>query len=187
MTADKGAASTFESVEVDLKDRFIATVIAWLLPGAGHFYQGRHGKAILFMTCILGLFIFGMTTGGGKVVYASLNTEGRKLAMICQAGVGALVFPAWLQMVHVEILHKQEPLLQGFMAPPRNFNPSSRDELAEWHYDFHFKYEVGTLFTMIAGLLNILAVYDAAYGPVFVTPHSTKMEPSSDNDWLQEV
>ena len=187
MTADKGAVSTFESVEVDLKDRFIATVIAWLLPGAGHFYQGRHGKAILFMTCILGLFIFGMTTGGGKVVYASLNTEGRKIAMICQAGVGALVFPAWLQMVRVELLHKKEPLLQGFMAPPRNFNASSRDELAEWHYDFHFKYEVGTLFTMIAGLLNILAVYDAGCGPVFVTTASAKMGPSSDNEGLQEV
>ena len=184
MTADKVAVSAFESVEVDLKDPFIATVIAWLLPGAGHFYQGRHGKAILFMTCILGLFIFGMTTGGGKVVYASLNKGGRKIPMICQAGVGALVFPAWLQMVRMEMLHKKEPFLQGFMAPPRNFNASSRDELAEWHYDFHFKYEVGTLFTMIAGLLNILAIYDAGCGPVFVTPHPAKTKPSPDDDRL---
>ena len=115
---DKDATSTFDSVEIDLKDPKIATVIAWLLPGAGHFYQGRHGKAILFMTCILGLFIFGMTSGGGKVVYASLNTEGRKIAMICQAGVGAPVFPAWLQMFRMEIFHKKEPILQGFMAPP---------------------------------------------------------------------
>ena len=90
-------------------------------------------------------------------------------------------------MVRVELLHKKEPLLQGFMAPPRNFNASSRDELAEWHYDFHFKYEVGTLFTMIAGLLNILAVYDAGCGPVFVTTASAKMGPSSDNEGLQEV
>ena len=41
-----------------------------------------------------------------------------------------------------------------------------RDELAHWHLNLHSYFDLGTLFTMIAGLLNVLAIYDAYAGPL---------------------
>ena len=45
---------------VDLKDRRLAALLAWLVPGLGHFYQGRIGKGVLYAVCILSLYIVGM-------------------------------------------------------------------------------------------------------------------------------
>ena len=64
----------FDGVEVDMKNRAVAAFLAYLLPGAGHYYQGRKTKAILFATCILGLFLTGFIIGRGRVVYAYPNT-----------------------------------------------------------------------------------------------------------------
>ena len=65
------------------------------------------------------------------------------------------------------------------MAPPRHVNPEHRDELAEWHEKYQF--ELGTVFTMIAGLLNVLAIYAAGAGPVF-TPPDTNRDQSSPSE-----
>ncbi len=40
----------------------------------------------------------------------------------------------------------------------------------ELHRQLHRYFELGTVYTMIAGLLNILAIYDAWGGPVFSEP-----------------
>ena len=44
-----------------------ALVLAWAIPGAGHAYAGRWGKAGLFFGCIVGLLIAGMILGRGTV------------------------------------------------------------------------------------------------------------------------
>jgi hypothetical protein len=69
------------------------------------------------------------------------------------------------------------------MAPPQQpVQPSQRDELATWHETYHYRFELGTVFTMIAGLLNILAIYDAGAGPVFVGPdEESKKRPPDEN------
>ncbi len=38
---------------VDLRNRYLAALLAWLIPGAGHLYQGRRTKGQLFFVCIL--------------------------------------------------------------------------------------------------------------------------------------
>jgi hypothetical protein len=52
------------------------------------------------------------------------------------------------------------PLLGDKMAPP------GPNELNEWNRQLPHRFELGTVYTMIAGLLNILAIYDAWGGPV---------------------
>ena len=47
-------------------------------------------------------------------------------------------------------------------------DPEGADELARWHLVLNSDLELGTLYTMIAGLLNVLVVYDALAGPFFV-------------------
>jgi hypothetical protein len=53
-----------------------------------------------------------------------------------------------------------------FMAPPPNLNT-----LSQWHYEGSAGFELGTLFTAVAGLLNLLAIFDAFAGPMPL-PHS---------------
>ena len=45
----------------------------------------------------------------------------------------------------------------------------NNDVLGMWHLEMKHNFEYGTLFTVIAGLLNILAIYDAFAGPVILT------------------
>ncbi len=53
------------------------------------------------------------------------------------------------------------------MAPPALPPPRSTDggELGQWNKNLNRYFELGTVYTMIAGLLNILAIYDALAGP----------------------
>ena len=77
-----------ERIEIDLKDPLFAAFLAWLMPGLGHWYQGRRHKAVLFFVCIMGTFIYGLYLGEGRVVYASMRDNDRRLPYLCQVGVG---------------------------------------------------------------------------------------------------
>lgn len=157
---------------IELKDPAMAAFLAWLVPGLGHLYQGRWAKGILFLVCILGLFLYGVYLGGdsevgwGRVVYMSFHPEDQRLHFLCQAGVGLPTLPAVIQAFRVR--RGQAPLWGSFMAPPRlpSDRSSNRPTLDDLHKKLHHFFELGTLYTMIAGLLNILAIYDAWAGPV---------------------
>lgn len=158
-----------DGVEVHLKDPVTAAILAWLIPGAGHLYQGRTGKGILFLVCILGSFCYGVFLGEGRVVYASMRPDDRRLPYLCQIGVGLPAMPALVQAYRVR--NAKPPLWNGFMAPPKlQANHFQRDEdtLDAIHKRLHHNFELGTVYTMVAGLLNILVIYDAARGPAFV-------------------
>src|ERR1700748_2084581 len=100
-TVSTPAANGESTVEIELKDPRLAAFLAWLIPGAGHIYQGRTGKGILFFVCIVGTFIYGMYIGGGRGVYAS-TAHGFSRAFldrwpyICQVGVCLAAFPGLL-------------------------------------------------------------------------------------------
>jgi hypothetical protein len=152
-------------IEVNLRRPELAAFYAWLWPGAGHLYQRRWAKGLLFMVCVLGTYFFGFFLGQGKVVYASFTEGDRRWQYICQLGVGLPALPALAQSYVVIRQHKKE-LWNGFMAPPHPVTPERRDRLADWHYRLHQLFDLGTLYTMIAGLLNVLAIYDAYAGPM---------------------
>ena len=88
---------------IPLKDPALAALLAWLVPGLGHLYQGRYVKAMLFFVFILGTFLFGLYLGSsnelgwGRVVYASWREDAQRLAYLCQIGVGLPAMPALLQ------------------------------------------------------------------------------------------
>ena len=84
-------------VEIDLRNRYLAVLWAWLIPGAGHFYQRRYAKAVLYFVCILGTFFFGLGLGGGRVVYASFRRPDMRYPYLCQVFVGLPALPALVQ------------------------------------------------------------------------------------------
>ncbi len=180
---------------IDLRNRWLAAFLAWCVPGAGHFYQGRHHKGGLFMGVILGMFLAGMWLGAGRVVYAAWRPEPR-WAYVCQAGAGLVAMPALVQSMRLAGAAKQPLLASPLMAPPlqpgqtvsRAYaerkvagdadidrddfldRPPYRlfrgDELSLWQRRLGRWFELGTLYTMLAGMLNVLAVYDAFAGPL---------------------
>ena len=46
-----------------LKDPALAAILTWLLPGLGHWYQGRKFKAVVFGASVIGLYVVGMWIG----------------------------------------------------------------------------------------------------------------------------
>lgn len=153
--------------EIDLKDPVVAAILAWLVPGLGHLYQGRRAKGLLFMVCILSTFFYGLFLSDGRAVYASWTDWDRRLPYLCQIGVGLPAMPALVQTYLVR--SGKAPWAGGIMAPP-----ATMLQLNEWYRQLHRYFELGTVYTMIAGLLNVLAIYDAWGGPVQLAVRETK-------------
>jgi TM2 domain-containing membrane protein YozV len=182
---------------VDLKDPGLAAFLAWLIPGLGHLYQGRTAKAALFFVCIMGTFLYGLYLGSsnevlpngdrlgwGRVVYFSWRVGEKRLAYLCQVGIGLPALPALVQASRMS--SGKKVWWDGFMAPPRmgpphpgdpNHSQPTADELNK---HLHPYLELGKHFTMIAGLLNVLAIYDAWGGPVF--SETAKKEEEEDQE-----
>jgi hypothetical protein len=227
---------------VDLRDPYLAAFLAWLLPGAGHFYQRRWGKGGLFMVCILTTFFVGLWMGQGRVVYASWRPNDQRYAYICQVGVGLPALPALVQAMRLK--SGEAPFWNGAMAPPflpgqrlprkwvadqvakgnldasdfpelsraepadyveylchaeyytnqrgepavqysdeaPKFMPSAStrepyNQLSDWNLQMGPYFELGTVYTLIAGLLNVLAIFDALAGPAPPTTPAKHPDP----------
>lgn len=177
-----------QPVHVPLRDPAVAALLAWLVPGLGHFYQGRTAKAILFCVCILGTFLYGVYLGGnrtvgwGRAVYVSFTEEDQRYPFLCQIGVGLPAMPALIQASRVR--SSKPPLWNSFMAPPRaeGADPAKGPTLNDLHKSPDLYFDLGTVYTMIAGLLNVLAIYDAWGGPVFVESAKKEEEDGEDED-----
>jgi len=80
------------------KNAVISGVLAYLIPGAGHFYQGRWFKGLIYFVCILGTFFGGLKLGEGAVVYHLPNNRfGISLNYLAQVCVGLPALPAVYQ------------------------------------------------------------------------------------------
>lgn len=187
-----------KTANLDLKDWRLAALLGWLVPGLGHFYQGRNTKGAIFSICIGSLLVFGIYVGQGNgqttpdgsmvnVIYAPAKLipefgsfEGimDSARFLGQSGVGGVALPSLVQRHRAQ---RDEPTLGPLFSPP-DMQPPKQDlvdgqrnltrqpnELARWHYEAGHYFELGAVYTVIAGLLNILAVYDAAAGPLLDT------------------
>lgn len=162
---------------VELKNPLKAAGLALIFPGLGHLYQGRTAKAILFMICILPTYFFGWSIGGGKVVYAQWKPNAslfdQRLHYAGQFWVG---LPAWPALVQTAF---GNPLGEEFMAAP-NLHLGEGGEEADWHRQYHRSYEMGTIYTLIAGILNLLVIFDAAGGPIGAAVEDDKKKKNKD-------
>jgi len=60
-------------------------------------------------------------------------------------------------------------LLRGWMA-----KPVSAKVLSDWHLQTSAGFDLGTLYTMVAGLLNLLVIFDACAGPMAIPGHESR-------------
>ncbi|TWU56946.1 hypothetical protein Poly51_28650 [Rubripirellula tenax] len=195
MAADEKNTIEVDGKEVNLRNRPLAALLAWLIPGAGHVYQGRTTKGCLFFVCIMSAWILGFALGGGHVVYASWQPGDKRWHYFLQAGVGAVALPAMIQgdrmrkaTANGRTSPAYEPLWGGFMAPP--FRPvleSEADEVSAWYARRGAGYELGTWYTVIAGLLNILVIYDAYGGPLAIPISGRKKDGEAESTTASET
>ena len=160
-------------VDIDLRNPYIAGLLAWLVPGLGHYYQRRYHKALIFFLCIVPAFVAGCALassaeeGIARNVYWSWRWRAGDMRYwwLAQAPLGLAAIPSWMQASYVN--SGQAPLFGSFMAPPRLFNgdktgyPPVIDVIRQKMPYF----ELGTYLTVIAGLMNLLAFFDAIDGP----------------------
>jgi hypothetical protein len=193
LAATKKPSEPEEPESIQLKDPMVAAVLAWILPGLGHYYQGRKAKAILFFVCIMGTFLYGLYLGGsselgwGRAVYFSWRTGDKRLQYLCQIGIGIPALPALVQASRIR--DGKSALWGGFMAPPEltsDLNdPGDRKPpftLDTLHKKLHRYFDFGTVYTMVAGLLNILVIYDAAGGPVLSEKETEEGEDDEEDN-----
>lgn len=157
---DPAPKSSPEELQIDLKSPGLAALLAWLWPGAGHLYQGRTAKGLIYMICIVGTFFYGMYLADGRAVFvygSSFKPEMFRWHYLCQIGAGLPALPA---LVQAKI--EGRLLFGGWYEPPRD-----NMKMDDMHRSLHRYLELGTVFTMIAGLLNVLAIYDAWGGPAY--------------------
>src|SRR5207253_1653294 len=73
----------------------VSMILAWLVPGAGHFYLGRRGRAIAFFVIVTFMFLIGLSLDSDLYSFAASGGSWLKiLATIGSMGSGLLYFVA---------------------------------------------------------------------------------------------
>jgi len=169
----------------------MAALLSYLVPGLGQILQGRIAKGILFFVCVYTLFFYGMAMGSWKNVYVSdttaedqhfrFNLGGAPILEFNSAVLGSLwkrphfagqfwvgiaVWPALYQAARYESTDDAHPPLGGFMRLPPNSPPDY--ELEKLQRDSDKRWDLAWVYTVIAGVLNVMVIYDAYAGPAFV-------------------
>jgi hypothetical protein len=169
-----------------------AGLLSYLVPGLGQIYQGRIGKGLLFLVCLYGMFFYGMALGSWKNVYLPDTARDRSLnpwnlpapmanlynrmQFAGQFWIGVAAWPAIYQYWTFDPERKEGTWLSMFDRTPdeAELNRLQREGDKTW--------DLGWVYTVIAGVLNILVIYDAFAGPAFVDAeetHGTRKESAS--------
>jgi len=165
---------------------FLAAVLSYLLPGLGQVMQGRIAKGVLFFVCLNALFFYGMKMGQWKNVWLPDPTNLPRLTVfrseldgvpkaiwnrpqfLGQVWIGVAAWPALFQYAAYNPTKPEGPLFGGYQRQP------DEQELNDLQRDGNKRWDLGWVFTVIAGVLNLLVIYDAFAGPVVLAEDEEK-------------
>lgn len=154
----------------------LAAIAGWLLPGAGYFLIGHAARGLIVGITIIVLFMSGILLAGIRVIdvpgydrtgqRVKIDMKGNRVestshhpqydylpwALTSRGLFGEVVNKPWYVC---QILNGPICLIASgaSLSAATNNVPSSHARL----------YEIGTLYTAVAGLLNLLAVIDCAH------------------------
>lgn len=166
----------------------VAALLSYLIPGLGQVYQGRIGKGLLFFVGLYSLFFYGMTMGQWRNVWlpdvanqADVELLGFRLGgpakalayrpqFMAQFWIGAAAWPATFQYARFDPGQEAGPVFGTFQRTP------TEEKLNELQRNGNKRWDLGWVYTVIAGVLNLLVMYDAFAGPMFRDPPPGKDE-----------
>ncbi len=162
----------------------VAAFLSYLVPGLGQIYQGRFGKGFLFMISLLGMFTLGQVMGNWQNVYVP-PPENQPNGQGIAGKLPSSLMTRWHYLGQFWIgVYAWPALYQYFQPPPatpgfwENFQrtPDEKD-VNQFLVNSDKTPDLGWVYTVIAGMLNILVIYDAYAGPlVFAGPRPTSKE-----------
>jgi hypothetical protein len=168
----------------------LAAVLSYLLPGLGQVLQGRIGKGLLFFVCLYGLFFYGMWMGQMKNVWLPDATrlpavevpivgqlDGLAKAVyhrpqfLGQFWIGVAAWPALVQYAAYEPPGEGEERARPAAVLGYYMQAPTEAELNTLQRGGDKRWDLGWVYTVIAGVLNVLVIYDAFAGPVIRDDH----------------
>jgi len=141
---------------------FIALILAWLIPGAGHYYIGRKTRGIILLVTIAGIFWAGVAIGGVMTVDSHYETWWFAAQSI--TGVHGLI--EWYRQE--QVYKSLPPDLESHFE--RNTLPGrpGREQMTIDHQLQEKGVVLATpadgiarAYTGVAGMLNLLCIFDA--------------------------
>lgn len=160
----------------------LAAVLSYVIPGLGQIYQGRVGKGLLFFGGLYLLFFYGMWMGQWRnvwlpetsdlpdVQFLGANMPGPAKAIshrwqfLGQFWIGAAAWPGVYQYAVFDKTKDAGPVFGKFERMP------DEKELNDLQRNGNKRWDLGWVYTVIAGVLNLLVIYDALAGPMFREP-----------------
>ncbi|MBN1764605.1 MAG: hypothetical protein JW860_05055 [Sedimentisphaerales bacterium] len=115
-----------------MRSPYLAAILAWVIPGAGHLYQGRRQRGMIIFVSILILFLLGVLLGGIEIVDLK-NVK---------AGAGEVI------LIFAQIFCGL-PTLIGFLIQ----NPNVSMGVGRGA-------DLGLVYAGVAGLLNLMCIID---------------------------
>jgi hypothetical protein len=152
-----------------------AGVLAWILPGAGHYWLGQRGMAAVFFVAITFPYLTGVAIGGIK---NSINPYSNHWLFLAEMGCGA--YTSGFLLVN----HQMREIPPQLLKNPERLNELPAETVMRY-VSFHPGAEVAQIYLAVAGLLNVLAILDAMARaqsgglPVFIHEVRTKEQGSS--------
>ena len=152
----------------------LAGFLSYLMPGLGQISQGRAAKGVLFLVSLYALFFYGMALGDWNNVYLPDTGDRTQGGLARLAGdlyarphfagqfwIGVAAWPAVYQYWNYDDTKDRGPVFGRFQRAPRLavVNSLQRDADKRW--------DLGWVYTVIAGVLNLLVIYDATAGPAY--------------------
>jgi hypothetical protein len=168
----------------------LAGFLSYLVPGLGQICQGRTSKGLFFLASLYGLFFGGMALGDWKNVYIPDTTRNNAPSNLPplvnniysrpqfagQVWIGIAAWPAIWQYNHFPVPSAETSPFWHFFGqtPPENRMEAPPDwqgrTLVELQNESDKTWDLGWVYTVIAGVLNVLVIYDAFAGPTFGFP-----------------
>lgn len=139
----------------------VVALAAWLVPGGGYLLLGQVARALTVGLTVIALFVGGLLIGGMKVVD---EPDWSKVAPASGDGgvrLGERVSNALRAVVEKPWFVGQFLAGPGSLAIARKAWARTPDN--PYAISHSRSNEIGTLYTAVAGMLNLLAIIDASY------------------------
>ena len=174
--------------------RLAAALLSFLIPGLGQIFQGlaeknfnRFSKGVFFLVALGGMFFYGMWLGKWQNVYLAPVAK-EKPVFILGRQAPTLAGDLWTRMHYVgqfwigiaawpTLIHYYAPdsalsnMFGDFQrVPPKGMTlEQAEKEMNRIQVDpaMGRLWDIGWVYTVIAGVLNILVIFDAGGGPLF--------------------
>jgi len=158
------AISPDDGAAIDLRNPLLAALLSWLVPGLGQIYQGRTQKGLIVMLPILATVLTGLWLSAGRAAHWDPRPgSGRQhlFFLATQGEIGCVALPA---------------------IAAANLFAAGGEDLSTWQRRLGRFYDIGWLYTVIAGFMNLLVIYDALCGPMRLADKDRAgADPDADN------